>query len=88
MPNRESVVFELNGNEVEAELTFHYTPYEPGRYYGPPEFCYPAIQEEWELERLTITEGEEVIDCTWIISVIEQDLIEQLVDKRNEAMEP
>jgi hypothetical protein len=45
--------FELDGEcyfDEEVEVTFDFTPGDPGRYYGRPEDCYPATDDEVEIE--------------------------------------
>ena len=74
----ESVYIEINGKEVEAVLTFDYTPYERGKLSGLPENCFPYIDEEWRFESLIATYKGEHVDLTALIGLIEDDLIEQL----------
>jgi hypothetical protein len=37
-----------NDGEFEFEADMIYTPGDPGRYYGPPEYCYPEEPAEAE----------------------------------------
>lgn len=70
------VTLDVNGSEVEAELTFDYTPFSPGFYSGPPGDCYPCEPEEYDLLTL-VADGN---DCSWLIEHIADDLIEQIGD--------
>lgn len=75
MQQTKPVTLEVNGNWIDAELTFNYTQFEPGFYSGKPEDCYPCQPEEFDLIKL-VAEGEN--DCTWLIPYIFDDLISQL----------
>lgn len=49
-------VWDKDGNEYEAEiLGGTYTPGDPGRISGPPEYCYPPEPPEVEWETLEVT---------------------------------
>ena len=74
MQYTKTVTLDINGSEVEAELTFNHTPFSPGFYSGPPEDCYPCEQEEYELIKLVAEDN----DCSWMLEHIGDNLIEQL----------
>lgn len=76
MQYTKTVILDINGSEVEAELTFNHTPEIPGVYTALPENCFPTEPEEWELLKLVVDDN----DCTWMLGHIEDDLIEQIGD--------
>lgn len=47
-----NITFTAIGLTFEAEVD--YTPGTPGRYYGPPENCYPDEPSETEITALTV----------------------------------
>ena len=74
MQYTKTVTLEINGCELDAELTFNYTPEITGVYTALPENSYPTEPEEWELIKL-IYEGN---DCSWMLEYIGDILTEQL----------
>ena len=75
MQYTKTVTLDINGSEVEAELTFNHTPEIPGVYTALPENCFPTEPEEWELLSLKTENGD---NCDWMIPYIAESLIEQL----------
>lgn len=76
MQYTKTVTLDINNTEVEAVLTFNHTPFSPGFYSGQPEDCYPCEPEEYELIKLVAGDN----DCSWMIELIRDSLIEQLGD--------
>lgn len=76
MQYTKTVILEINDTEVEAVLTFDYTPEVQGVYDALPEDCFPTEPEEYELIKL-VAEGN---DCSWMLEHIGDSLIEQLGD--------
>ena len=75
MKYTKTVTLDINGSEVEAELSFNYTPEVQGVYDALPEDCFPTEPEEWDLLKLRTEDGD---DCDWMIQYIADSLIEQL----------
>jgi hypothetical protein len=75
MQYKKTVTLDINNIEVEATLTFDYTPEVKGVYDALPEDCYPTEPEEWDLLKLRTEDGD---DCDWMIPYIADSLIEQL----------
>ena len=74
------IYLERDGIELEIKVTGDYIPFVPGKYFGPPEKCYPdsggwveitsAIYNEEEIE---LTKNE--------LEYAEEKLIENLKDR-------
>lgn len=77
MQYTKTVTLDINGSEVEAELSFNYTPEVQGVYDALPEDCFPTEPEEYDLLKLRTEDGD---DCDWMIPYIADNLIEQLGD--------
>ncbi len=75
MQYKKTVTLDINGSEVEAELSFNYTPEVQGVYDALPEDCFPTEPEEYDLLKLKTEDGD---DCDWMIPYIADSLIEQL----------
>jgi len=75
MQYTKTVTLDINGTEVEAALTFNYTPETKGVYDALPEDCFPTEPEEWDLLKLETEDGD---DCDWMIPYIAEDLVSQL----------
>ena len=75
MQYKKTVTLDINNIEVEAMLTFDYTPEVRGVYDALPQDCYPTEPEEFDLLRLETEDGD---DCDWMIPYIANRLIEQL----------
>lgn len=75
MQYTKTVTLDINGSEVEAELTFNHTPEIPGVYTALPENCFPTEPEEFDLLNLETEDGD---NCDWMIPYIAESLIEQL----------
>jgi len=74
MQYTKTVTLDINGSEVEAELSFNYTPEVQGVYDALPEDCFPTEPEEWELLKLVVEDN----DCSWMLEYIGDSLIDQL----------
>ena len=79
MKHTKTITLDFNGIEVKAMLTFNYTPEIKGVYTALPENSYPTEPEECELLTLVV-EGN---DCSWMLELIGDSLIEQL-DNNND----
>jgi len=77
MQYTKTVTLDINGSEVEAELSFNYTPEVQGVYDALPENSYPTEPEEFDLLSLKTEDGD---NCDWMIPYIAESLIEQLGD--------
>lgn len=44
------ITVQRDGREIEVELEGYATPIQEGRYYGPPELCYPDEGGDVEIE--------------------------------------
>lgn len=69
--------------EVEAEITIHSWDIDPGRYYGPPENCWPASSEcETECTDLRILSiaGAEVVRHSQVLEHVLRAFEEEHAD--------
>ncbi len=77
MQYTKTVTLDINGSEVEAELSFNYTPEVQGVYNALPEDCFPTEPEEFEIIKLVVEDN----DCSWMIELVGGSLIDQLGGK-------
>ena len=72
------------GNEIEVDVEFDYTPGDPGQLYGPPEDCWPPEPAEVEICDV-IYDGVSVIErlCDMHIHELEAKCFEY-IDELNE----
>lgn len=66
-------------DDVTWELEYDYTPYNPGRTYGPAEFCYPPEGGEIEPDYVR----RDGVVCCW--DEVPDDIMHQLKDAAWEA---
>lgn len=67
--------------EVDAEISYSFTPGHPAKTYGPPEDCYPAEGPEVEVEEVTvIIDGKRHALPPWMVSLIERDMRDGLAE--------
>lgn len=73
---------------VTVELTFEadvtYFPGAPARISGPPENCYPAEDDEWELNSLTY-DGEDMLKLL-VPNGVASRLYDDILDALDEAV--
>jgi len=62
------------GRPLELTVNFVLTPGDPGRYSGPPEYCYTATYPEIEIESVTVQEVD-------ISPTFSEDFIETLEEQ-------
>ena len=65
----------MNGVEIPAELTFLYEPERLAKIGADPGDCYPGEDETLELMSLMTECGQ---DCTWMITLIGANLVDQI----------
>jgi hypothetical protein len=71
--------------DTEVEVNFSFTPGDPGRYYGLPEDCYPATDDEIEIESVTF-EGREIYDhLPYVTTLMLTDVCRDYVEKARQA---
>ena len=75
MQHTKAVTIDINNIDVEAIVTFDYTPEVQGVYDALPQDCFPTEPEEYDLLKLRTEDGD---DCDWMIPYIANSLIEQL----------
>jgi len=75
MQCKKTVTLDINNIDVEAIVTFDYTPEVQGVYDALPQDCFPTEPEEYDLLKLRTEDGD---DCDWMIPYIANSLIEQL----------
>lgn len=84
---------EREGQDIELLITGSFYCGDPGRYSGPPERCYPAEPDEWDIEDIKAPEGvtltdeeyEEVYNKTFDLAIDEMNyLAEAAADARAE----
>jgi hypothetical protein len=69
---------ELEGNEVEVTVEYSYSPGTPGKFYGPPENCYPDEPAECEVEVIYLTADKAKTD---IMPKLSTETIEQVFEQ-------
>ncbi|AUR93160.1 hypothetical protein NVP1184A_21 [Vibrio phage 1.184.A._10N.286.49.A5] len=80
MQYTKTVTLEINGTEVEAMLTFDYTPEVQGVYDALPQDCFPTEPEEWELIKLVAEDN----NCSWMLEHIGDNLIDQIGEENED----
>ncbi len=63
----------IDGFEVVIKVAYDYEPGDPGHYSGPPENCYPAIEEEWHFDKMWVATEDEWIRCDAMLPFVDQD---------------
>lgn len=66
---------EIDGSEVVIKVAYDYEPGDPGRYSGPPEDCYPAIEEEWTFTALWVDAVGGYERCDLLLQFIDEEAI-------------
>ena len=70
------VELELIDKPRTCEVLFKYYKGDPGKYYGPPEDCYPSEPDEFDV--VSITYGDVDLTCLLEVDGIEDYIIECL----------
>lgn len=72
--------------EVDAEISYSFTPGHPAKLYGPPEDCYPAEGPEVEVDEVTvIIDGKRHALPDWQVRLIERDMLDELAEDATDS---
>lgn len=64
--------------EVPVDIDYTITPYDPGRTYGPPEFCYPPEGGEIEVECKNSPFNKEITDAILNSDRLSEEIFEDV----------
>lgn len=73
------VCYVENDYEIDLEVFGTFIPGSPGRLSGPPEFCYPAEPDDFEVETVT-HEGSD------ILPLMSDEVVETVIELAIEAI--
>lgn len=85
MSNTHTTEIVLDGFEATIKVAYDYEPGDPGHYSGPPEDCYPAIEEKFNFTRLWIDVVGGYKRCDLLLQFIDdQAIIEEIKESWRE----
>lgn len=78
---------ELEGNPVEVTVEYSYSPGTPGKFYGPPENCYPDEPGDCEVEVIYLTSDKAKTDIMPKLSTEQiENVFEQACNEGEESV--
>ena len=76
---------QIGDDEHDCEVKFTAYPGDPGRTYGPPEFCYPPEPAEVEILSVMVGLDDRINDLTYeATQELESRILEDLFDQAHE----
>lgn len=72
--------------EIEVEVEGDYTPYDPGKCFGPPELCYPPEGGTFEIESIIVVPtGEKLILPDSLDQKVADELYDEIISEIADA---